>query len=189
MRLRAWPSVKLFAPGTGASVVRDGAAVVVTAAGAALVLGGAPAPAVADGAGVPGAFRLVPGVVPVLPPLAVPGGAVCAQAKPVAATLIASRFLAIGVALGPSMRGGTVRRALEGQAVVDASLVLADPAGAASQAVGLHSFPTAVLLGTDRLTAGGGIPVGNAPADFAAEIDRQRRDLAAAAATARITME
>jgi tripartite-type tricarboxylate transporter receptor subunit TctC len=41
----------------------------------------------------------------------------------------------------------------------------------------------------DRLTAGGGIPVGNAPADFAAEIDRQRRDLAAAAATARITME
>jgi 4-azaleucine resistance transporter AzlC len=43
----------------------------------------------------------------------------------VAATLIASRFLAIGVALGPSMRGGSVRRALEGQAVVDASLILA----------------------------------------------------------------
>ncbi|WP_180537023.1 MauE/DoxX family redox-associated membrane protein [Micrococcus luteus] len=43
---------------------------------------------------------------------------------------------------------------------VDASLVLADPAGAASQAVGLHSFPTAVLLGADRLTAGG--PVGGA---------------------------
>ena len=43
----------------------------------------------------------------------------------VAATLIASRFLAIGVALGPSMRGGRVRRALEGQAVVDASLILA----------------------------------------------------------------
>ena len=42
-----------------------------------------------------------------------------------AATLIASRFLAIGVALGPSMRGGKVRRALEGQAVVDASLILA----------------------------------------------------------------
>jgi 4-azaleucine resistance transporter AzlC len=43
----------------------------------------------------------------------------------VAATLIASRFLAIGVALGPFMRGGPVRRALEGQAVVDASLILA----------------------------------------------------------------
>ncbi|MCV7735880.1 hypothetical protein M3D80_001595 [Micrococcus luteus] len=38
--------------------------------------------------------------------------------------------------------------------------MLADPAGAASQALGLHSFPTAVLLGTDRLTAGG--PVGGA---------------------------
>jgi 4-azaleucine resistance transporter AzlC len=43
----------------------------------------------------------------------------------VAATLVASRFLAIGVALGPSMRGSSVRRALEGQAVVDASLILA----------------------------------------------------------------
>jgi predicted branched-subunit amino acid permease len=43
----------------------------------------------------------------------------------VAATLVASRFLAIGVALGPSMRGGSVRRSLEGQAVVDASLILA----------------------------------------------------------------
>lgn len=43
----------------------------------------------------------------------------------VAATLIASRFLAIGVALGPSMRGGALRRSLEGQAVVDASLILA----------------------------------------------------------------
>ena len=43
----------------------------------------------------------------------------------VAATLIASRFLAIGVALGPSMRGSAVRRAFEGQAVVDASLILA----------------------------------------------------------------
>ena len=43
----------------------------------------------------------------------------------VAATLVASRFLAIGVALGPSMRGGKVRRAIEGQAVVDASLILA----------------------------------------------------------------
>lgn len=50
---------------------------------------------------------------------------------------------------------GAIRRG-----AVDASLVLADPAGAASQALGLHSFPTAVLLGTDRLTAGG--PVGGA---------------------------
>jgi predicted branched-subunit amino acid permease len=50
------------------------------------------------------------------------GSAVTAIA---AATMIASRFLAIGVALGPSMRGGRVRRALEGQGVVDASLILA----------------------------------------------------------------
>ncbi len=50
------------------------------------------------------------------------GGSVVAAA--VAATLITSRFLAIGVAIGPSMRGGPVRRALEGQAVVDTSLVL-----------------------------------------------------------------
>lgn len=42
-----------------------------------------------------------------------------------AASLIASRFLAMGVAFGPFMRGGPLRRAVEGQAVVDASLVLA----------------------------------------------------------------
>jgi 4-azaleucine resistance transporter AzlC len=54
------------------------------------------------------------------------GGALTAI---VAATLIASRFLAIGVAIGPSMRGGAVRRALEAQAVVDASLVLARTSG------------------------------------------------------------
>ncbi|HEX8102686.1 MAG TPA: AzlC family ABC transporter permease [Solirubrobacteraceae bacterium] len=51
------------------------------------------------------------------------GGSVVAAI--IAATLIASRFLAIGVAIGPSMRGGPVQRALEGQAVVDASLILA----------------------------------------------------------------
>jgi predicted branched-subunit amino acid permease len=43
----------------------------------------------------------------------------------IAGTLVASRFLAIGVALGPFMRGGPLRRALEGQAMVDASLILA----------------------------------------------------------------
>ena len=43
----------------------------------------------------------------------------------IAATLIAGRFLAIGVAIGPSMRGSPRRRAIEGQGVVDASLVLA----------------------------------------------------------------
>ena len=56
--------------------------------------------------------------------LAVLGAGGNAVAAIVAATLVASRFLAIGVAIGPSMRGGPVRRALEGQAVVDASLAL-----------------------------------------------------------------
>jgi 4-azaleucine resistance transporter AzlC len=56
--------------------------------------------------------------------LAVLGAGGSVVAAIVAATLVASRFLAIGVAIGPSMRGGPVRRALEGQAVVDASLAL-----------------------------------------------------------------
>src|SRR4051812_50151924 len=56
--------------------------------------------------------------------LAVLGAGGSAVAAIIAATLVASRFLAIGVAIGPSMRGGPVRRAVEGQAVVDASLAL-----------------------------------------------------------------
>jgi 4-azaleucine resistance transporter AzlC len=51
------------------------------------------------------------------------GGSVVAAV--LAGSLIATRFLAMGAAIGPSMRGGPLRRALEGQAVVDASLVLA----------------------------------------------------------------
>ncbi|MCK6094779.1 hypothetical protein KZX06_07330 [Micrococcus sp. EYE_162] len=49
-------------------------------------------------------------------------------------------------------------------------LVLGDPGGMAASAVGLTRFPMAVLLGTDRLTAGG--PVGGAQdvLDFLEEI-------------------
>lgn len=43
----------------------------------------------------------------------------------VAAALMNSRFLAMGAALGPSLPGGPLRRALQGQAVVDASWALA----------------------------------------------------------------
>jgi 4-azaleucine resistance transporter AzlC len=43
----------------------------------------------------------------------------------VAAALINSRFLPMGVALGPSLPGGPLRRALQGQAIVDASWALA----------------------------------------------------------------
>jgi 4-azaleucine resistance transporter AzlC len=43
----------------------------------------------------------------------------------VAAAMMNSRFLAMGAALGPSLPGGPARRALQGQAVVDASWALA----------------------------------------------------------------
>jgi 4-azaleucine resistance transporter AzlC len=55
--------------------------------------------------------------------LASGGGAVAAI---VAGALLNARFLAMGIALAPSLRGGPLRRALEGQAVVDASWALAN---------------------------------------------------------------
>lgn len=58
--------------------------------------------------------------------LAAGGGAVAAVAS---AALISARFLPIGLAIGPFLRGGRWRRALEGQAIVDASLPLASDAG------------------------------------------------------------
>jgi 4-azaleucine resistance transporter AzlC len=42
-----------------------------------------------------------------------------------AAALVNSRFLPMGAALGPSLPGGPLRRALQGQAVVDASWAIA----------------------------------------------------------------
>lgn len=51
------------------------------------------------------------------------GGSVVAAV--LAATLVGGRFLAMGAAIGPSLRGGPLRRALEGQAIVDASFLLA----------------------------------------------------------------
>jgi len=41
------------------------------------------------------------------------------------AALVNSRFLPMGVALGPSLPGGPVRRALQGQTIVDASWAIA----------------------------------------------------------------
>ncbi|MGH9272047.1 MAG: AzlC family ABC transporter permease [Ilumatobacteraceae bacterium] len=43
----------------------------------------------------------------------------------VAATLVNMRFLVMGVALAPSLIGGRLRRAIEGQTLVDASFVIA----------------------------------------------------------------
>ena len=54
------------------------------------------------------------------------GGALAAI---VAAILLNSRFLPMGVAVAPYLKGGRLRRALEGQAVVDASWALASRGG------------------------------------------------------------
>src|ERR671919_1063655 len=54
------------------------------------------------------------------------GGALAAI---VAAVLLNSRFLPMGVAVAPFLKGGPLRRALEGQAIVDASWALASRGG------------------------------------------------------------
>lgn len=55
------------------------------------------------------------------------GGAVVPAV--VAAVLLNARFLPMGVAIAPFLKGGPLRRALEGQAVVDASWALANRGG------------------------------------------------------------
>ena len=57
-----------------------------------------------------------------------------------AATLMHSRFLAMGIALAPSLPGGPLRRAFEGQGVVDSSWALANR--------GDGTFDRALLFGT-----------------------------------------
>jgi branched chain amino acid efflux pump len=57
--------------------------------------------------------------------IAILAGGGGAGAAITAAALMNSRFLPMGVALAPSLRGGTLRRALQGQTVVDASWALA----------------------------------------------------------------
>jgi 4-azaleucine resistance transporter AzlC len=52
------------------------------------------------------------------------GGSVLAAV--LAAVLMNGRYLAMGLALGPSLKGGRIRRALEGQSVVDASWAMAN---------------------------------------------------------------
>ncbi len=47
----------------------------------------------------------------------------------VAAVLLNARFLPMGIAIAPFLKGGPLRRALEGQAVVDASWALANRGG------------------------------------------------------------
>lgn len=57
-----------------------------------------------------------------------------------AATLMHSRFLAMGIAFAPSLPGGPLRRAVEGQAVVDSSWALANR--------GDGTFDRSLLFGT-----------------------------------------
>jgi 4-azaleucine resistance transporter AzlC len=47
----------------------------------------------------------------------------------VAAVLLNARFLPMGIAIAPYLKGGPLRRALEGQAVVDASWAMASRGG------------------------------------------------------------
>jgi predicted branched-subunit amino acid permease len=61
--------------------------------------------------------------------LAVLDGGGSAIAAITAGILLNLRFLPMGIALGPSLRGGPLRRALVGQAVVDASWALANKGG------------------------------------------------------------
>jgi 4-azaleucine resistance transporter AzlC len=58
--------------------------------------------------------------------LAVVAGGGTLSAAIAAATLMNGRFLAMGVALAPSLPGGPVKRGLQGQTVVDASWALAN---------------------------------------------------------------
>ncbi len=61
--------------------------------------------------------------------VAVMGAGGGALAAIVAAVLLNARFLPMGIAIAPFLKGGRLRRALEGQAVIDASWALASRGG------------------------------------------------------------
>jgi predicted branched-subunit amino acid permease len=61
--------------------------------------------------------------------LAVLSGGGSPLAAVLAGVLLNLRFLPMGIALGPSVRGGALKRALTGQAIVDASWALANRGG------------------------------------------------------------
>jgi predicted branched-subunit amino acid permease len=84
-----------------------------------------------------------------------------------AATLMHSRFLAMGVAFAPSLPGGPVRRAVEGQAVVDTSWALANR--------GDGTFDRALMLGTtipQYVAWLAGTVVGALAGDLVGDVDR-----------------
>lgn len=94
--------------------------------------------------------------------LAAGGGLVAAVA---AATLVTSRYLPMGIALAPSLRGGPLARAARGQAVIDTSWVIA--------ARGDGRFDVSFLLGASALqylTWVGGTVVGVLAGDALGDI-------------------
>ena len=96
--------------------------------------------------------------------LAAGGGAGAAIS---AATLMNSRFLAIGAALGPSLPGGPLKRAAQGQTVVDASWALASR--------GDGTFDRAMLFGSSAMqfvTWQTGTVIGAVSADLIGDPDR-----------------
>lgn len=86
------------------------------------------------------------------------GGSVLAAV--VAAALVNSRFGPMGLAVAPGLRGGRLRRAVEGQAVIDASLILASREGRVDRELLLGVTLTQWLAwqsGTVLGTLGGGL--------------------------------
>lgn len=89
-----------------------------------------------------------------------------------AATLMNSRFLAMGIALAPSLPGGPVRRAVEGQAVIDSSWALASR--------GDGTFDRSLLLGNtlpQYVTWIAGTVVGAFAGDLIGDPDRYGLDV------------
>ena len=98
------------------------------------------------------------------------GGGILAALS--AATLMHSRFLAMGVALAPSLPGGPLRRAVEGQAVVDASWALANK--------GDGTFDRWLLIGTtvpQYVSWVAGTVVGALAGDLVGDPDRYGLDV------------
>ncbi len=89
------------------------------------------------------------------------GGSVSAAV--LAAVLMNARYIAMGLAIGPSLKGGRVRRALEGQAVVDASWAMANRGDGrfdrhtlfGSSALQYLTWQTGTIIG---VVAGGALP-------------------------------
>jgi 4-azaleucine resistance transporter AzlC len=99
--------------------------------------------------------------------LAVLGSGGTAVAAVAAGTMMNGRFLAMGMALGPSLPGGPAKRAAQGQAVVDASWALANR--------GDGTFDRGLLFGTTApqyVTWFLGTLVGAYAGDLLGDVDR-----------------